>query len=172
MLRAGDSCGQTAISGKNNKIPTVCEFPEHLDFWGFLTAADALNCQKDTARVILSRKEDYLLCIKDNQENLKKRLMDMSRMKCCANLWNRNKNGKKQGADWKTNSVCHQQDQLEVGKRWVGRGLMHREPAHGVWNKRYQEQWMAHYIASWKLTAKEYCIISEWNGVRKRCAGY
>ena len=36
--------------------------------------ADALNCQKDTARTILSRKGDYLLCAKDNQENLKKEI--------------------------------------------------------------------------------------------------
>lgn len=36
--------------------------------------ADALDCQKETARTFLSGRGDYLLCAKDNQEKLKKEI--------------------------------------------------------------------------------------------------
>lgn len=68
----GITYGQQAVAGKSNEIPVVRELLEQLELGGCLVVADALNCQKDTARTILSGKGDYLLCAKDNQENLKK----------------------------------------------------------------------------------------------------
>lgn len=37
-----------------------------------MVVADALNCQKDTAKTIIEQEADYLLCVKDNHPNLKK----------------------------------------------------------------------------------------------------
>jgi predicted transposase YbfD/YdcC len=38
---------------------------------GCIVVADALNCQKETAKAIVDGKADYLLSVKDNQETLK-----------------------------------------------------------------------------------------------------
>ena len=38
--------------------------------------ADALNCQKETAEIVVNRKADYLLCVKDNHPNLKIDIFD------------------------------------------------------------------------------------------------
>ncbi len=38
--------------------------------------ADALNCQKETAEIIVKQKADYLLCVKDNHPNFKKDMED------------------------------------------------------------------------------------------------
>ena len=35
-----------------------------------------MNCQKDTAEIIINQKADYLLCVKDNHPNLKKDIED------------------------------------------------------------------------------------------------
>lgn len=41
-----------------------------------MVVADALNCQKETAEIIVKQKADYLLCVKDNHPNLKKDIED------------------------------------------------------------------------------------------------
>ena len=38
--------------------------------------ADALNCQKETAKAVIASNADYLLSVKDNQENLKEDIED------------------------------------------------------------------------------------------------
>ena len=63
-----------SVAGKSNEIPTVRKLLEQLEPGGCLVVADALNCQKETAQTILSGEGDYLLCAKDNQENLKKEI--------------------------------------------------------------------------------------------------
>lgn len=41
-----------------------------------MVIADTLNCQKETAKIIIEQKADYLLCVKDNNPNFKKDLED------------------------------------------------------------------------------------------------
>jgi len=50
-----------------------------LDIEGCIVVADALNCQKDTAKAIVKGKADYLLSVKDNQSALKKDIEDYIR---------------------------------------------------------------------------------------------
>jgi predicted transposase YbfD/YdcC len=47
-----------------------------LDIKGSIVVADALNCQKETAKQINYQGGDYLLSVKDNQKNLKKDIED------------------------------------------------------------------------------------------------
>lgn len=68
----GITFAQKTVSGKSNEIPAVQELIEQLDISGCMLVADALNCQKKTAEIIIKGKGDYLLCVKDNQETLKK----------------------------------------------------------------------------------------------------
>lgn len=41
-----------------------------------MIVADALNCQKETAEIIIKQKADYLLSVKNNHPNLKKDIED------------------------------------------------------------------------------------------------
>ena len=72
----GLTFGQKTVNGKSNEIPAVRELLELLDIEGCIVVADALNCQKETARVIVEGKADYLLSVKDNQQTLMREIED------------------------------------------------------------------------------------------------
>lgn len=67
---------QKDVSDKSNEIPAVQELLNELNIKDCLIVADALNCQKETAKIVIEGKGDYLLCVKDNQPNLKKNIED------------------------------------------------------------------------------------------------
>lgn len=72
----GITFGQKAVDGKSNEIPAVRELIELLEIKGCLIVADALNCQKETAKTIVDNGGDYLLSVKDNQPNLKSEISE------------------------------------------------------------------------------------------------
>jgi predicted transposase YbfD/YdcC len=61
---------QTACDEKSNEIPAVQELLKTLDLSGCMVVADALNCQKETAKIIREKKGDYLLSVKDNHQTM------------------------------------------------------------------------------------------------------
>jgi predicted transposase YbfD/YdcC len=56
--------------------PAVRELIDLLKIEGCVVVADALNCQKETAKAIIDAKADYLLNAKDNQPTLKSDIED------------------------------------------------------------------------------------------------
>jgi len=72
----GLTLSQNTVDSKSNEIPAVQELLKGLNIEGTLVTADALNCQKDTAEIIIDQKADYLLSVKDNHPNLKKDIED------------------------------------------------------------------------------------------------
>ncbi len=72
----GLTLAQNSTDEKSNEIPAVQELLKMLHIEGQMVTADALNCQKETARIIIKQKADYLLCAKDNQPLLKKDIED------------------------------------------------------------------------------------------------
>jgi predicted transposase YbfD/YdcC len=70
IAELGITFGQKAVDGKSNEIPAVRELMELLEITGCMVVADALNCQKETAKAIVEAKADYLLSVKANQPNL------------------------------------------------------------------------------------------------------
>ena len=66
----GLTIGQTMVEAKKNEIPAVQDLLELLDISGAIVVADALNCQKKTAKMIVEKGGDYLLSVKKNQGNL------------------------------------------------------------------------------------------------------
>ena len=71
VAELGITIGQQTVDGKSNEIPAVRELIDLLKIEGCVVVADALNCQKETARAIIDAKADYLLNVKDNQPTLK-----------------------------------------------------------------------------------------------------
>ena len=76
IAELGITFGQQAVEGKSNEIPAVRELLNLLNINGCMVVADALHCQKETAKTILENNADYLLSVKDNQPTLKEDIAD------------------------------------------------------------------------------------------------
>jgi len=70
VVQHGITIGQLAVDAKSNEIPAVQELIRLLDIEGATVVADALNCQKKTVELIISKGADYVLAVKKNQHNL------------------------------------------------------------------------------------------------------
>lgn len=79
VCELGLTLAQRCTDDKSNEIPAVQELLKELNIKGHIVVADALNCQKETAEIIVNQKADYLLCVKDNHPNLKKDIEDFVR---------------------------------------------------------------------------------------------
>lgn len=62
--------GQLATEAKSNEMTALPKLLELLDLKGATVTADAMHCQKATARQIVKGGGDYLLQVKDNQKTL------------------------------------------------------------------------------------------------------
>lgn len=76
VAELGITLGQQAVDGKSNEIPAAQELLEMLNISGCMIVADAMHCQKETAKAVIAGKADYLLSVKDNQSTLKKEIED------------------------------------------------------------------------------------------------
>jgi len=74
IAELGLTFGQQAVCDKSNEIPAVRELISMLNLKGCIVVADALNCQKDTAKAIIGQKADYLLNVKGNHEDLREEI--------------------------------------------------------------------------------------------------
>ena len=75
----GITYGQYAVEGKSNEIPAMRELLSLLDVRGCMIVADAMHCQKETAKTVLAGQADYLLSVKDNQQTLEEEIEDYVR---------------------------------------------------------------------------------------------
>jgi len=66
----GVTLGQLAVNEKTNEIPVLRELLAMIDISGKIITADAMHCQKETAKEIIERGGDYVLGLKANQECL------------------------------------------------------------------------------------------------------
>jgi predicted transposase YbfD/YdcC len=71
LAEHGITLGQRTVDGKSNEIPAVRELINLLNVKGCIIVADAMHCQKETAKAIIDGKADYVLSVKDNQPVLK-----------------------------------------------------------------------------------------------------
>ena len=62
--------GQVSVDSKANEIPAVRELLDILSLEGAVVTADAMHCQKATARTIIEQGADYVLQVKENQRKL------------------------------------------------------------------------------------------------------
>jgi predicted transposase YbfD/YdcC len=79
VAELGITVGQQTVDEKSNEIPAVRELIELLNVEGCMVVADALHCQKDTAKAVVSAGADYLLSVKDNQSAMKQDIEDYVR---------------------------------------------------------------------------------------------
>lgn len=67
----GVSLGQLAVSEKTNEIPVVRDLIGMIDIKGKTLTMDAMHCQKDTVKKVISEGGDYVIGLKGNQKLLK-----------------------------------------------------------------------------------------------------
>jgi predicted transposase YbfD/YdcC len=66
----GLSLGQLATEEKSNEITAIPHLIEQLDVQGAVVTIDAIGCQTEIARQIVTGGGDYVLAVKDNQPKL------------------------------------------------------------------------------------------------------
>jgi hypothetical protein len=64
------SLGQVAVDAKSNEITAIPALLDLLDVNGALVTIDAMGCQKALAQKVIARGGDYILTVKENQEQL------------------------------------------------------------------------------------------------------
>lgn len=166
LSELGVTLGSKSVKGKSNEIPAVQELIAELDIAGCIVVADALNCQKETAKAIKTAKADYLLSVKANQPALMESIADYiqddelrSKMTCKKNT-EVNRDRVETRTAFSTNDVAW----LPGKEDWVGIcsiGAIHTEFAKGE-NK--TSEWH-YYISSRTLTAEELLLHArkEWS---------
>lgn len=65
--------GQLKTDQKSNEITAIPELLKMLDLRGALVTIDAMACQTKIAKAIVNQGGDYLLAVKNNQGQLRKR---------------------------------------------------------------------------------------------------
>lgn len=59
--------GQVKVNEKSNEITAIPVLIESLAIEGAIITIDAMGCQKEIAKKIISRNADYVLALKENQ---------------------------------------------------------------------------------------------------------
>jgi predicted transposase YbfD/YdcC len=70
LAELGLTISKKTVDEKSNEIPAMQELLQLIDIRGCMVVADALNCQTETAEVIINNGGDYLLNAKGNQKTL------------------------------------------------------------------------------------------------------
>ncbi len=64
--------GQSKTDEKSNEITAIPELLKVLELEGCIVTIDAMGCQKNIAKEIIEKGADYVLAVKENQNNLHK----------------------------------------------------------------------------------------------------
>jgi predicted transposase YbfD/YdcC len=156
IAELGITFGQCAVRDKSNEIPAVQELLGLLDIEGCLVVADALNCQKETAKVITDGKADYLLSVKDNHPTLKKDIEDYVKDESLRKTMDTHKVTEKNRERIETRTAYSTDaiDWLYGRKEWANLTCIGAVHTQFTSSKGTTDEWH-YFISSRKLTAEE-----------------
>jgi len=156
VAELGITIGQQTVDEKSNEIPAVRELIELLNVEGCMVVADALHCQKDTAKAVVDAGADYLLSVKDNQPTLKQNIEDyvqdgdLQKTMDTASTFEQNSGRIEQRRAFVTNSIAW----LDSKDDWAGIACIGAVNTRFSTPKNETNEWH-YYISSRALTAKE-----------------
>lgn len=160
------SFGQQATDDKSNEISAVRELIELLELEGCTVVADALNCQKDTAKAIIEAKADYLLSVKDNQQGLRENIQDYVQDESLRKTMSNTTSLEKQSGRIEKRSAFATCDieWLDGREDWAGLACVGAVHTQFTTDKGTSDEWH-YYISSRKLSAEELLKLarSEWS---------
>ena len=156
ICELGLTLAQRCTDDKSNEIPAVQELLKELKIKGQIVVADALNCQKETAEIIIKQKANYLLCVKDNHPNLKKDIEDYVQDSSLRSVMHTfTKAEKNRGRiETRTAFVTTDIDWLEQKKEWKSLkciGAIHSE----ITTKKGTSSEWHYYLSSCELSAEQ-----------------
>ena len=156
ICELGLTLAQRCTDDKSNEIPAVQELLKELKIKGQIVVADALNCQKETAEIIIKQKANYLLCVKDNHPNLKKDIEDYVQDNSIRSMMQTfTKTEKNRGRiETRTAFVTTDIDWLEQKKEWKSLkciGAIHSE----ITTKKGTSSEWHYYLSSCELSAEQ-----------------
>jgi predicted transposase YbfD/YdcC len=143
--------GSQECKTKTGEITAFRELIELLDVSGAVIVADALHCNKNSAKAVVNAGADYLFSVKDNQPTLKDAIELYVREEPLETYRKREKNGGR--IETRTAYVSHEIEWLEGREHWEKLsciGAIHTEFEKG--NQKTSE-WH-YYISSAPLTAE------------------
>jgi predicted transposase YbfD/YdcC len=153
----GITFGQRTVDGKSNEIPAVRALLGLLDIEGCMVVADALNCQKDTAKAIIAGKADYLLNVKDNQQTLKNEIEDSIQDESFRKAMDTHSVNEKNRGRIETRTAYATSDidwLLDKKEEWTGLACIGAINSQFTTKKGTTNEWH-YYISSRKLSAEE-----------------
>lgn len=163
ITELGITIGQLATEDKSNEIPTVQALIELLDITGSVVVADALNCQRETAKRVVEGGGAYLLAVKENQADLHEdvRLFFETEAETCEKYETVEKGHGR--IETRTAWVCDDVSWYENKERWMGLrcfGAVRRVS----YEKEKTSEETRYYICSKALSAQEMLMYSrnEW----------
>jgi predicted transposase YbfD/YdcC len=78
--------GQRKVEDKSNEITAIPKLIQVLELNGCIVTIDAMGCQKEIARLLISKGADYCLCLKGNQGNIHEDVEQLFKQ-AIANQW-------------------------------------------------------------------------------------
>ena len=172
LAENGLTIGQLATDSKSNEIPAVQELIKILDVKGSVVTADALNCQKKTAELIMEKEADYVLAVKENHENLYNDIKDIfdyvlnDKVEKNMNEFNKDKaiqiEKNRDRTEQRTGIVIYDIDWLAGKNNW--KGLEAIGMIESI-NKITNSKEIRYYLLSKNFSAKEliYYTRNEWS---------
>ena len=111
--------GQQCVSEKSNEITAIPALLDILDVQGCVITIDAMGCQREIAQKIIDCQADYILMVKDNQENLKEQVEKVFSIQAPAHSHEHNDMGHGR-IEKRTCGVIDNLDFLDDREKWVG----------------------------------------------------
>jgi len=166
IAEMGITFGQKTVYEKSNEIPAVRELIKLLDLNGCIVVADALNCQKETAKAIIENGGDYLLSVKKNQKFLLKNIGKILNDIFFQNrIYIKETTEKNRGrVEYRKAYVCYDIESLPKKEEWKGLVCIGAINTQFTTKKGTTNEWHF-FISSRKLTPEELLMYAraEWS---------
>ena len=156
IAELGITFAQKTVEDKTNEIPAVRELISLLEIEGCMIVADALHCQKETAKAVVDAKADYLLSVKDNHPVLKSDIEDYVQDDSLRKTMNMASTTEKQSGriEKRTAYATCDIEWLDSKENWTNLATIGAINTQFETKKGVSNEWH-YYISSRPLTAEE-----------------
>lgn len=144
--------GSISCETKTDEINAFRELVKSLNVKGAVVVGDALHCKPKTAQAVINAKADYLLVVKDNQEELKESLELFFKTEDVDTHQTVEKNGGR--IETRTAYLSKYVDWIDQKDKWINLSII--GAVHRAFEKdgHTSSEWH-YYISSAELTAEE-----------------
>jgi predicted transposase YbfD/YdcC len=154
--------GNYKTRGKGHEIAGIKELLLLLDIKGIILSIDAIGCEKEIASLIVEKQADYILAVKDNQEQLQKDITSSFAVMNTTEVFEQieKNNGR---IETRKCSVLTNLKMMETKAEWAGiRSILQIESKRRIGDK--EQTQVRYYIRSLATSAEAFnqLIRSHW----------